>query len=120
MELRRTLLTALALVAFNAAFSQNYKQLWVKATVAMEKDLPKTALKELRGIYSVASKHNNTGEMLKAAVCALQMPQDISPDSAKAEIKKNDIILLIGGGHRLPDAAEQSLHSQQHQIQNRR
>ncbi len=88
MELRRTLLTALALVAFNAAFSQNYKQLWVKATVAMEKDLPKTALKELRGIYSVASKHNNTGEMLKAAVCALQMQQDISPDSAKAEIKR--------------------------------
>ena len=25
-----------------------------------------------------------------------------------------------GSGHRLPDAAEQSLHSQQHQIQNRR
>lgn len=104
MELRRTLLTALALVAFNAAFSQNYKQLWDKATVAMEKDLPKTALKELRGIYSVASKHNNTGEMLKAAVCALQMQQDISPDSAKAEIKKID---SIAGNEKRP--AERAL-----------
>lgn len=93
MKLRRTLLTALALVAFNAAFSQNYKQLWAKATAAMEKDLPQTALKEIRGIYSIASKNNNTGEMLKASLCAAQMQQDISPDSAKAELKKTEKIL---------------------------
>lgn len=94
MKLKRTLMTALALVALNAAFAQNYKQLWEKAGKAMDKDLPKTALAEIRGIYSQAARQGNTGEMLKAAVCALQMQWDISPDSAKAEIKNLDSIAV--------------------------
>lgn len=85
-------MTALALVALNAAFAQNYRQLWEKAGGAIDKDLPKTALSEIRGIYSQAARQGNTGEMLKAAVCALQMQRDISPDSAKAEIKNMDSI----------------------------
>ncbi len=94
MKLRRTLMTAVALVSLNAAFAQNYKQLWEKAGKAMDKDLPKTALAEIRGIYSQAARQGDTGEMLKAAVCALQMQWDISPDSAKAEIKKLDSIAV--------------------------
>lgn len=92
MRLGKFMLTCLTLLALNPVFSQNFSARWEKVENAIKKDLPKTALAEIRSIYRLAAKHGNTGEMLKAATSAIAMQNTISKDSLTTELERIDSI----------------------------
>ncbi len=92
MRLGKFMLTCLTLLALNPVFSQNFSARWEKVENAIKKDLPKTALVEIRSIYRLAAKQGNTGEMLKAATSAIAMQNTISKDSLTTELERIDSI----------------------------
>ena len=92
MRLGKFMLTCLTLLALNPVFSQNFSARWEKVENAIKKDLPKTALAEIRSIYRLAAKQGNTGEMLKAATSAIAMQNTISKDSLTTELERIDSI----------------------------
>ncbi len=95
MKLGKFMLTCLMLIALNPVFAQSFSSRWEKVENAIKKDLPKTALTEIRGIYNLATQQGNTGEMLKATISAIAMQNTISPDSATAELQRIDSITNI-------------------------
>lgn len=92
MRLGKFMLTCLTLLALNPVFAQNFSARWEKVENAIKKDLPKTALAEIRSIYRLAAKQGNTGEMLKAATSAIAMQNTISKDSLTTELERIDSI----------------------------
>lgn len=92
MELKRFVMSALIAMTLSAGFAQSFNARWKKVDDAIAKDLPKTAIAELRSIFKQAEKQGNTGQMLKAAYTAVFMKEDISDDSVATAIKKADSI----------------------------
>lgn len=82
----------LALATFMPVFAQSFSTQWKKVNEAIKKDLPKTALAETRAIYRQAEAQGKTGDMLKAAITAVNIQADISADSTTYETHKTDSI----------------------------
>ncbi len=92
MKLGKFMLACLTLLALNPIFAQNFSARWKKVDDAIKKDLPKTALAEIRSIYHIAAQQGNTGEMLKAAISATTMQNTISNDSLTTELERIDSV----------------------------
>lgn len=93
MKFRNLILaTVAALVSMSPAAAQSYEAHWKKVGNYLAKDLPKSALSEVRTIYRLAAGDGNTGEMLKAALSAVSLRGELSGDSAVAEVAKVDSI----------------------------
>lgn len=93
MKFRNLIFAAVAALAFIPSMAaQNYEAHWKKVGNYLAKDLPKSALSEVRTIYRLAGSDGNTGEMLKAALSAVSLQGEVSGDSALAEVAKIDSI----------------------------
>lgn len=93
MKFRNLFFAAVAALALiPPAAAQGYEARWKKAENLVAKDLPKSALSEVREIYRLAGRDGNTGEMLKAALSAVGLQGELSGDSAVAEAAKIDSI----------------------------
>lgn len=55
-----------------ASAQTNYSSRWSKVNGFLEKRLPKSALKEVDGIYALAKKENNAGQLVKAIIHKLK------------------------------------------------
>lgn len=65
----------------------NYEALWKKAEeLIYQKQLPKSALKEVENIYSIAKKEKNEGQLLKAMLYRFSWQEANAEDGAKNKI----------------------------------
>lgn len=90
MKIKNFIFVLAAMVLPLASQAQSYAEMWKRVDVASAKDLPKSALSEVRKIYERARKRGDCGQQLKAAVTAVQMQAQVSEDSIEVEISRAD------------------------------
>lgn len=67
-----------------SSIAQSYEQLWKKTQEAAERDLPATALENVRQVRQKALAEKNDAQLLRAVLMERIYGGEISPDSAKA------------------------------------
>ncbi|MEG1860402.1 MAG: alpha-2-macroglobulin family protein [Bacteroidaceae bacterium] len=68
--------------------AQSYASLWKATQVAINNDLPQTALEKVKAISRKADKEHCEGQYLKAIVSQMQLQESISPDSLSPLIRR--------------------------------
>lgn len=66
--------------------AQSYEQMWKQVEVLEQKQLPKSAIQELRKIYEYAKQEKNVSQMMKAHLTRASLCIDITPDSLDSEL----------------------------------
>ena len=66
--------------------AQSYEQMWKQVEVLEQKQLPKSAIQELRKIYEYAKQEKNVSQMMKAHLTRASLCIDIAPDSLDSEL----------------------------------
>lgn len=66
--------------------AQSYEQMWKQVEVLEQKQLPKSAIQELRKIYEYAKQEKNVSQMMKAYLTRASLCIDITPDSLDSEL----------------------------------
>lgn len=86
--MKKTILTIIAAFALPAAtLADGYATLWKQYEEAKKKDLPKTQIKVLDNIATLAIKEKSYGNLLNAEIKRMNAMADISPDSTLSGIK---------------------------------
>ena len=67
--------------------AQSYEQMWKQVEVLEQKQLPKSAIQELRKIYEYAKQEKNVSQMMKAHLTRASLCIDITPDRRKKKIR---------------------------------
>ena len=94
MQLLKTLFFCFLIgtLHFNTVHGQQaiktYEKEWKKVTALMEKNLPKSALEEVRKIYSIAKKENQQAQVIKALVTMTSLQQETREDNQVLAIKE--------------------------------
>jgi hypothetical protein len=68
-------------LSYLSAQTMNYTALWKKVDEYTRKDLPKSALAEVKKIYTLARKEGQDGQLLKALVYMNQLQQETREDN---------------------------------------
>ena len=66
--------------------AQSYEQMWKQVEDLEQKQLPKSAIQELRKIYEYAKQEKNVSQMMKAHLTRASLCIDITPDSLDSEL----------------------------------
>ena len=82
MMIAAWLLVPMAMVA------QTYSAMWKQVEAAQDKDLPKTAIVELKKIENKARKERAYGQLLKASLMTVNLQGEISSDSIAPAVKR--------------------------------
>ena len=82
MMIAAWLLVPMAMVA------QTYSAMWKQVEAAQDKDLPKTAIVELKKIENKARKECAYGQLLKASLMTVNLQGEISSDSIAPAVKR--------------------------------
>lgn len=66
--------------------AQSYEQMWKQVEALEQKQLPKSAIKEVQKIYEHAKQEKNMPQMMKAHLTKVSLSIDITPDSLDREL----------------------------------
>ena len=90
------LLTFLFFCSFNLVAQTNYDNQWQKVDELIEKKrLPKSALAEVKKVYALAKKQNNSAQIIKALVYTIGLQEETREENQKEAIKEieNEILM---------------------------
>ena len=68
--------------------AQTYQMLWKQVEEAQKKDLPQTAIRQLKPIREKALKEKSYGNFLRSALLQTKLQTEIAPDSLLSEVQK--------------------------------
>ena len=68
--------------------AQTFASMWKQVEAAQDKDLPQTALIQVRKIEAKATKENAYGQLLKATLLGARLQAEIAPDSLPVAVKR--------------------------------
>lgn len=77
----RTILSLLMLLCSLPMVAQDYDKMWKSVDDASSKDLPKTALQQLRSIRDLAAQKGHTAQQMRAMSTEVVMLREMTPDS---------------------------------------
>ena len=66
--------------------AQSYEQMWKQVEALEQKQLPKSAIKELQKIYEHAKQEKNMPQMMKAHLTKASLSINVTPDSLDREL----------------------------------
>lgn len=67
-------------------FAQSYEQMWKQVEILQQKQLPESAIIEVRKIYDLASRERNVPQLMKAYLTKASLRIDVTPDSLANEL----------------------------------
>ncbi|HPG11688.1 MAG TPA: MG2 domain-containing protein, partial [Chitinophagaceae bacterium] len=89
---RNLILSTLTLLIFMSVKGQqpikNYDDLWKKVNDHIEKELPKSALKEVQNIYTLAKKEKQEAQIIKSLVFITGLQQQIREDNEVLSVQE--------------------------------